>query len=72
MRSRDIKLKDLKPGDTVVAGTGFTCLAEGPHVVQENEYGLFVSCNEGSHYLAGQEYIDGGGLVGLTREKEDG
>ncbi|WP_370677595.1 hypothetical protein [Pleomorphomonas sp. PLEO] len=60
-------LADLKAGDVVSADGGFDCLAEGPHVVEKDDHGLFIKCREGNHYLDGQE-DDDGNLVGISKQ----
>ena len=62
-----MKLSDVKPGMTLVADGGFTCLTLGQHVVVKvGEDDLpYVPCLSGRHYLAGQK--DGeGNLIGFT------
>jgi hypothetical protein len=61
-----IKLNDLKPGDTIVADGGFTCLRAGEHKVWEKHGQLVVVCDDGDHFLDGQE-DDDGYLVGLSK-----
>ena len=66
-----MKLSDLKSGDTVIADEGFTCLKPGPHVVKSDEKNcLYVCCEEGSHFLDGQEDKTGN-LIGFSFEKEN-
>lgn len=68
-RVRDkTRLEDLKVGDTVLTDDGFTCMKEGHHTVRGDGNGLFLECDEGKHYLEGQEDDETGGLVGITRE----
>lgn len=53
-----------KAGDIVQVDGGFTCMAEGAAATVESDCGgLFVSCNEGHHYLDGQ--IEGCTYVGV-------
>lgn len=53
-------------GTRLVAGDGFTCLAEDTVVtVAEDEFGLFVPCDEGRHRLDGQ-LDDGDAYIGFT------
>jgi hypothetical protein len=67
-----MKLSDLKPGDTVIADAGFTCMAAGPKIVESDDgRGLYVRCRRGRHYLDGQE-TDDDELVGLSRPAEMG
>lgn len=61
-----MKLRDLKAGDTVFADDGFPCLRSGHHIVQQDDAGLFITCDNGHHYLSGQEDAVGGDLVGLS------
>lgn len=61
------KLDDLAPGDIVVADGGFTCIRAGEHQVREMDGLLFVPCDDGKHFLDGQE-DDDGYLVGLTKK----
>jgi hypothetical protein len=63
-----MKLADLKIGDTVHTDDGFTCMTEGPHTVQGDDSGLFLKCNDGNHYLEGQEDDETGELVGISSE----
>lgn len=62
-----VKLRDLVAGDVLIADQGFTCLSPGPHKVHGHDDMLFVVCDEGRHYLEGQEDHPGEDLVGLTR-----
>lgn len=63
-----MKLSDVKVGDTIIADGGFTCMAPGLKVVAEDDGGLFVSCDDGHHYLEGQLAFDGSGaLVGFLK-----
>lgn len=49
------QLSDLKPGDRLVADSGFPCLREGEVVVVESLCDeLYVHCAAGSHDLEGQ------------------
>jgi hypothetical protein len=75
----DLKLDDLRAGDTVIADDGFTCLPAGAHVVHGDGDGLFIFCNgpdddpdpTSHHYLDGQQNKDGS-LVGISRPKVEG
>ena len=69
-------LLDIHVGSVLVADGGFTCLDEGQKVVVEMDsdafqpfgrqmHGLFVRCEKGRHYLAGQ-LDDQLNLIGLT------
>lgn len=76
-----VKLADLKPGDTVIVDGGFDCLDPGPHLVLEDEQGLYLLCfgpidsagkhlpelTNTHHYLDGQEDSESAFLVGITR-----
>lgn len=63
-----MKLTDLKIGDAVYTDDGFTCMKEGRHSVQGDAGGLFLKCDEGKHYLEGQEDDETGELVGISLE----
>lgn len=66
MRIREITLADLKPGSTIIADDGFTCMTAGQKTVHADAHGLYVPCNDGKHYLDGQEDEDGK-LVGISK-----
>lgn len=56
-----MKLSDLKAGDQIKTDDGFSCMSEGLHVVEWDNYnGWFVRCSEGKHCLDGQEDERGG------------
>lgn len=59
-----MKLSDLKAGDSVFADSGFTCLHGGFHTVCADDGGLYLECDDGHHYLEGQEN-EHGELVGI-------
>lgn len=61
-----VRLADVEAGQSLVADGGFTCLAPGEvvHVHRDANGALFVSCDEGQHFLDGQE-DESGRLVGL-------
>lgn len=61
-----MKLDEVKAGDTIIADGGFPCM-RGAKVVEADDKGLFVPCDEGKHYLDGQEDAPGAELVGLSR-----
>jgi hypothetical protein len=61
-----IKLSDLKAGDTIIADEGFTCMEAGPKKIHAADDGLYIRCEHGRHYLAGQ-LNDDGTLVGLEK-----
>ena len=58
------KYSELKAGDTVRL-EGFTCTANGPHVVYLVDLGgyggLCIACNHGNHFLNGHRDQDGTG-----------
>jgi len=60
-----MKLDDLKQGDVIVADDGFTCMPANRFcLVIEGRNGKYVLCEQGDHYLDGQD--DGeGNLVGF-------
>ena len=67
-----VKYKDVKVGDLLIVGNGFTCLAPDTcTLVYEDVGALYVNCDDGRHYLDGQIDWDGkagvgdGYLVGL-------
>lgn len=60
-----MKLSEINIGNAIIADGGFTCLRPGPHKVEGDDHGLFVRCDDGKHYLAGQEDEERGDLVGL-------
>lgn len=61
-----MKLADIKIGDCVCADGGFTCLRPGFHDVEGDDGGLFVRCDDGKHYLVGQEADGDADLVGIS------
>lgn len=51
-----MKLTDLKPGDRIRTTRNWECLPEGTvRVVRKDDFGLYVKCREGEHYLDGQQ-----------------
>lgn len=59
------RLDDLKRGDRVIVDDGFTCMtAWSEKIVDEDNAGLFVDCEDGGHGLDGQDDGDGF-LVGI-------
>ncbi len=54
-------LKEIKAGDILAADGGFTCLQEGEEleVKLDGEGSKFVECEQGCHFLDGQENEDG-------------
>jgi len=61
-----MKLSKLKAGDSVCVDGSFTCLKPGFHLVEKSKLGLYICCDDGEHYLDGQEDEPGGDLVGLS------
>lgn len=59
-----MKMEDLKAGENVKLDGGFTCAKEGLHEVHQDDHGHYFICDEGKHYLDGQEDEDGN-LVGV-------
>lgn len=52
-------------GTRLIPDDGFFCMAAGvPRTVQQDNHGLFVGCQEGTHYLGGQ--LKEGRYVGFT------
>ena len=50
----------MKIGTVLFTDDGFTCMGSGRmRTVYRDEHGLFVSCDDGRHYLDGQETDDG-------------
>lgn len=57
---RYAKLDDLKPGYNVEVDGGFTCMdADVIKIVHSHENGLYIDCEEGRHFLNGQDDGDG-------------
>lgn len=68
-----VKLHEVKDGDTLIADGGFTCIPPGPVVIKYDpdrpgEAGLFFYCSEGQHFLDGQVDDASNILVGLSKE----
>lgn len=61
------KLSELEPGDVLLADGDFTCgIANKERLVGKRDGELFVTCNDGKHYLDGQlSDEDGDHLVGF-------
>ena len=57
------KATDVKVGDKLVSDDGFTCMDDGSAHEDRYSDGLYVSCEDGEHYLCGQ--IERGYYVGL-------
>jgi len=49
-------MKDIKVGNVIIADGGFTCLADGQTCVVriDRDGDLYVTCQDGCHYLDGQ------------------
>ena len=62
-----MKYDDLKDGMLVYVDDGFTCMDAGTRIVRKNEYGFYLDCEEGKHYLVGQVDEDGDTLIGVYR-----
>ena len=62
------KLSEVKRGTLLEADSGFVCLRPGQLCpVKADACGaLYVECEAGEHYLAGQAGIDGQTLVGFS------
>jgi hypothetical protein len=67
-RTTPVKLRDVRPGDKLIADHGFTCIRTGAlvDVAADDKGALYVPCKRGRHYLDGQ--VDGpeGNLLGLS------
>lgn len=64
-----MQLSDLKIGDVVYTDDCFTCLKQGiPHTVYGGADGLFIRCDDGKHFLEGQEDDETGELIGISSE----
>lgn len=63
-----MKLEDLNEGDIITLDDGFTCNDADPAEVKKDEYGLYIDCDEGKHYLDGQE-DENGELIGISLTK---
>lgn len=61
------KASEVNVGDTLEADGGFTCLCEGDRkpVMKNVDNRLYIECNEGKHFLEGQE--ENGVYIGLYR-----
>lgn len=60
-----MKLEDLKAGDTITLDAGFTCALPRSVIVEKDMGGKFFKCDDGKHYLDGQE-DETGHLVGVS------
>jgi hypothetical protein len=61
------RLSETKAGDMVVPDDDFGCIRGGAAVeVKAGEHGLYVDCEEGPHYLEGQDDGDDH-LIGMYR-----
>jgi hypothetical protein len=62
------RIGDVRQGDVLMPDNGFTCMRAGEKLtVNKDNHGLFVACDEGKHYLSGQE--EGHYYVGLFKVK---
>jgi hypothetical protein len=43
-----VKLADIKAGDYMCTDGGFTCMKPGLHLVEADQNGLFLKCDEGT------------------------
>lgn len=59
------KLSELKAGDSIELDNGFTCAKSGVTTVQEDNLGLYFTCSDGRHTLAGQ--VEDETLIGIYR-----
>ena len=60
------KMSQLKAGDEVECDSGFTCgINKATATVKDDGHGLYISCDQGKHYLVGQLESDGDSLIGL-------
>lgn len=66
-----MKLADIKIGDCVCLDGGFTCMKSGLQRVKGDERGLYIPCDDGRHYLDGQEDEEGAELVGISPAQQD-
>jgi len=66
---KPMKLQDVKAGDKLIADAGFSCMPEGPAIVEVDPKGqLYIRCQNGCHYLDSMtDFTDGVTLVGLSR-----
>lgn len=60
-----MKLSEVKVGDSVEVGIGFSCMKTGRYFVKGEEGSLYIECEEGEHYLSGQE-DENGNLIGIS------
>lgn len=63
--TKKLKLSDLKAGDRITTDNSFTCMGAGIRTVQEDESGLYLLCEDGRHYLDGQQ-DEHGHLIGIS------
>jgi hypothetical protein len=60
-----VKISDLKAGEAVRGFRDWGCVpSNATRTVRQDSGGLFVVCNQGKHYLDGQE-DESGQLVGM-------
>ena len=55
-----VPISDVKIGTVLFTDDGFTCMGPGRmRTVYRDEHGLFVTCDDGRHYLDGQLLSEG-------------
>lgn len=55
-----VKYKDVKAGDLLIVGDGFTRLPPDTCTLVYDDFGApYVNCNDGRHYLSSQKDADG-------------
>lgn len=59
-----MRMEDLQAGVNIKLDEGFTCVKAGLHKVHLDAHGYFFLCDQGKHYLDGQE-DENGNLVGV-------
>jgi len=62
---KQANINSIKPGDEVILDNGFTCMRAGKALVKSDGDRLFISCDDGRHYLDGQIDGDDGQMVGI-------
>lgn len=64
------RIVDLKAGDKVELDESFSCAPAGQTTIEEIDGHLYFNCDEGRHYLVGQD--DGDGYcIGIYKIEED-
>lgn len=67
-RGNPVRLADLKPGIRVMVCDHWGCIEAGStRRVMSDANGLYLKCDNGKHYLDGQEDEADGFLVGVRR-----